>query len=512
MDMIKKFPLSYSLCTFLVLISASQLIKAQTKVDPFGMGPHTTLDVVLAAAKAPSSLAVGPTEASWESIRSTYQIPAWFMDAKFGIFIHWGLFSIPAHHNEWYEKHMYMGAEDTRWHVEHYGALNTFGYKDFIPLFKADHFNANNWAALFKASGARYVMLPGEHHDGFSLWNSTVNPWNSTRLGPKRDLIGELAIAMQKEDLHYGIANHSIEHYTFTSAPKDGTPTDLNDPKYKSFYWTEHNPENLKLFFEQWVLKNEELIDLYHPDMLWFDNGINARVYDPIKLKVAAYYYNRSRSWNKSVSIVTKSNAYLSGSIVDHERLMRAPQTLQKTPWQVHDTLGSTWGYTEGMHIASAAGIIRTLVEVISKNGCYMLNVSPKGDGSIPEDQQKVLHQIGSWLAVNAEAVYGSRTWKISGEGRLIIPRGQTPTGKDIRFTQKDGYVYAFSLAWPGTSALISSLAQSPTSGTIMKVELLGSPAKIPFLHDTTGLHLTLPEQKPDESVFVFKISGLNLN
>ncbi len=475
----------------------------------FGMGPPTTPAIVDAAAAAETPVAPGPFQPTWESLKANYHMPEWLIDAKFGIFIHWGLYSIPAHHNEWYEKHMY--GEDKAWHVEHYGPLDEFGYKDFIPLFTVPKFNADDWAHLFKQAGARIVLPTAEHHDWFSLWNSAANPWNAVRMGPKRDLIGELAVAVRKQGMKFGVTNHSIEHYTFINPPPEGTKTDLNDPAYADFYWVEHNDARLQKFFELWVIKNEELIDQYHPDMLWFDNGINPRAYDPIKLKVAAYYYNRARQWGKEVSIATKDSAYLAGSITDHERMMRAPTALQETPWQVHDTVGSTWGYTEGMRIGKPGGFIHTLIDVVSMNGCFLLNISPMGDGSIPDDQRQVLFAMGKWLRANGEAIYDTRAWAHSGEGRLQIPRGQEATGQDIRFTTKGDILYAIALGWPGEQAVITSLASGKVAGTVEKVELLGSPGSLAFRQDAEGLKVQLPTEKPNDYAYAFKITGLKL-
>jgi alpha-L-fucosidase len=198
--------------------------------------------------------------------------------------------------------------------------VDTFGYKDFIPMFTVPKFDPDEWAELFEKSGVKYVIPTAEHHDWFSLWDSDVTRWCAGKMGPKRDLIGELGKAIRARGMKFGVSNHSIEHYTFIQ-PLAGVKTDLGDPAYVDFYWvTNHNDANLQKFLELWLAKNVELIDKYQPDMLWFDNGINHRMYDPLKLKVAAYYYNRARQWGKEVSISTKDRAYLAGSILDFER------------------------------------------------------------------------------------------------------------------------------------------------------------------------------------------------
>jgi alpha-L-fucosidase len=504
----------FSLVALLFCRAAAQTPSSSTilhATGDSGMSPPVSADIVAAAAAGAPVSAPGPVTPTWDSVRSHYRLPEWEENAKFGIFIHWGLFSIPAHHNEWYEKHMYAGGPDTQWHLQHFGALDQFGYKNFIPLFTAPGFDPQAWAALFKAAGARYVMLPAEHHDGFSLWDSALNPWNAARVGPKRDLVGELVSAMRQQGLRYGLDNHSMEHFTFIDRRPTSLPHDLDDPQYADFYWTDHSGQALQRFLTLWVKKNYELIDRYQPDLLWFDNGINPRVLDPLKLEVAAYYYNRALGWGKSVSIVSKFDAYLAGSIRDHERMGRAPKTLESTPWEVHDTIGGTWGYIEGMKIASPGSILRTLIEAVCRNGSYALNISPKGDGSIPEDQQRVLRAIGQWLRVNGEAIYGSRAWTKFGEGRLEIPRGQKPAGTDLRFTTQGDTLYVFALAWPGSDLVVTSLASHQVPGEVTEVRLLGNPEPLKYTQSENGLKIVLPVVKPDGDNFVFKVSGLKL-
>ena len=235
---------------------------------------------------------------TWESIRANYSVPQWFIDAKFGITMHWGLFSVAAYHNEWYEKYMYTTFAD--WHAQNFGPQDKFGYKDFIPLFTAKDFNADDMAELVRESGAKYFMPTVEHHDGFSLWNSATNPFNAANMGPHRDLVGEMAVATRKAGLRFGICSHNMEHYTFVN-PTPGLKTDVDDPKYANLYWHDHSDARLQEFLEYWVKKNIELIDQYQPDVMWFDNGVNWRALDPLKMKVAAYYYNRALQWHKQV-------------------------------------------------------------------------------------------------------------------------------------------------------------------------------------------------------------------
>jgi alpha-L-fucosidase len=476
--------------------------QAQARKDEgFGMGPPATPEIVAAAAAAKTPVAQGPFEPTWDSIREHYKVPRWFMDGKFGLFLHWGVYAVPAYHNEWYEKHMYNAYVD--WHAGHFGPQEKFGYKDFIPLFTCEEFDPDAWATLFRKSGARYVVPSAEHHDWFSLWDSDVSRWNAADMGPRRDLIGELGAAVRKQGLKFGVSNHSIEHYTFNQ-PRGGLKSDLDDPAAADFYWTGHNDEDLRKFLEVWVAKNLELIDKYQVDMLWFDNGVNHRVYDPLKLKVAAYYYNRAAGWGKEVSISTKDSAYLAGSILDFEKVQRGPKGILPGAWQVDDPIGSTWGYTEGMGVTTPSTVIGKLVDLVSKNGNLLLNLSPKADGTIPEPQQQTLLGVGEWLDVNGEAIYGTHNWVRFGEG----------SGRaGYRFTVKGDTLYAIALAWPGERAIITSLASGKApEGKIERVGLLGHPGELEFTQDAEGLKVKMPAQQPCKYAFALKIDGLKMN
>ena len=468
-------------------------------------GPRTTPEIVAQAAAAGVKIPAGPFAPTWDSLKTNYSVPGWFRDAKFGIFMHWGLYAVPAHASEWYEKHMYGNPPVTQWHTEKFGPPDKFGYKDFIPMFACEKFDPDAWAALFKKAGAKIIIPTAEHHDGFALWDSTVNKYNAKQMGPHRDLIGDLGKAVRKKGLKFGVSNHGIEHFTFIQPTKD-LATDLYDPAWAGFYSVaDRSDDACEKFLESWVAQNIELIDKYQPDILWFDNGVNGRVFDPIKLKVAAYYYNRAAKWGKEVSLSTKGYgaangpAYLAGSIMDFERRSRAPKELTDFVWQVDEPVLYRFGYTEGSPIASAVGCVRLLVDSTSKNGALLLNISPKADGTIPDDQQKLLLQIGAWLDVNGEAIYGTRPWKKSDEG-------------NFRFTTKKDMLYAISLSWPGEAAVITSLATTNAGvGKIKSVTLLGHKGKLVFSQDEAGLKVKLPAEKPCDFAYALRITGLKL-
>lgn len=474
----------------------------------FGMGPPVTAAQVERAVAATAEIPAGPFAPTWDSVREQYRVPDWYRDGKFGIFIHWGLYSVPAHHNEWYQKYMYGNGGIRDWHVKNYGPLDQAGYIKFADQF-ATKFDPAAWAELFAAAGATYVVPTAEHHDWFSLWDSAVTPWNSAKLGPKRDLIGELAAAVRTRGLKFGVSNHSIEHYTFINQrPPEGMKSDLDDPALDDFYWVNHSDEKLGRFLRLWLDKNFELIDRYQPDMLWFDNGINHRLYDPMKLKVAAYYYNRAATWGKQVTLSTKDKAYLAGSILDFERQGRAPKQLTDFVWQPDDPIGPTFGYTtiergkadrtKDMTVTPAGVLIDRLVMNVSRNGNYLLNISPRGDGTIPENQQAVLRAIGAWLKVNGEAIYRTRPWTQSEEGK-------------VHFTRNRDTLYAVALDWPGAELRLTSLGTA--AGKVASVELLtaAGPQALAFTQDATALAVSLPGAPVGEHAFAFRIEGVAL-
>jgi alpha-L-fucosidase len=478
----------------------------------------------------PKPMVAGPYQPTWESLRDHWRVPAWFNEAKFGIFIHWGLYSIPAHGNEWYERHMYTS--DVKWHTEHYGPPDKFGYKDFIPLFTAKQYEPAEWASLFAQAGAKYVVPVAEHHDGFAMWDSDLTPWCAGKMGPKRDLTGELAKAVNARNLIFGVSSHRIEHDSF-AYPAKGVPNDEFDPRYAGFYGPpipgEFNNSNGSPAFQgDWLARVQELVDKYEPQLVYFDNGINARAYDPIKLQAAAYYYNQAAKWGKPCTLATKDVAYLFGSVQDFEKQSRAPKWIYGAAgWQVDDSLGSTWGYTDGMTIRSAESVVRELMELSSLGGNLLLNISPMGDGSIPEVQQKALLAVGEWLKVNGEGIYGSRPWVRMGEGpsvptaapgdwkggstavegpRIGRENRPVPGEADFRFTVNKGSLYAFGYRRPAAVARLRSLAAGKAK--VERVGLLGLPEPLKFVQTVEALEVTVPAGDGSRMPYGLKIDG----
>lgn len=464
----------------------------------------------------------GPYQANWQSVAEHYQTPQWFKDAKFGIFIHWGVYSVPATGSEWYPKHMYNGLSAA--HREKWGDQKTFGYKDFIPLFKAEKFDPQQWAELFQAAGARYVIPTAEHHDGFAMYYSKLTRWNAKEMGPHRDIIGELAEAVRGKGMKFGVSNHRIENWDFMyplNMPLDDT--DLMNPDYADLYGPPQKPilqsgmgpkalaapatggateavineaaeegrhPQSNAFLNEWEMRVHEIIDRYQPDLLYFDNGINYRSLDPWKLRIARYYYNSAWQWHKEVSIQSKSQAYLAGSIQDFERMSRAPQQTLDRYWQVDDPIGNKFGYIEGLKLQSADGIIRSLVNTISRNGNLCLNISPKADGTIPDDQQQILRTVGTWLKTYGEGVYGTRAYKTSAE-------------RNVRFTCRgDSIVYVFVIGWNGKPFALQTLNDQ----SIDRVTSLADGQTVTFRHTDEGLLINATQTNVNTPVTGFKV------
>ena len=487
--------------------NATTSVTAQTNAVQNIRRASRSAAVAVAVTNLPA-IPPGPVQPTWESIRANYKDPEWFRDGKFGIMMHWGIYSVPAHGSEWYVRYMYGGNKGMmQWHTEHFGSPTNFGYKDFFPMFTAAKWDPDAWAKLFKDAGAKYVIASGEHHDGFSNWKSDINKFNSVNYGPHRDLVGDLNAAVKKVGLKTGVANHSNAHFDFIPVLSG---SDQFDPEWAAFYSAaDRSDAAYAKFLETWTTKNMELIDKYQPDMLWFDMNGGDRSWDPLKVRLAAYYYNRAAAWGKAVAISSKGQSFLAGMLMDYERQGRAPKKLTDYTWQPDDPIADKFGYVEvpdangnmvGLPLKSPGGIIGNLVTDVSRNGNYLLNISPKADGTIPEAQQKVLLAIGKWLGVNGDAIYGTRPWKISEEGR-------------VRFTTKGQALYAISLAWPTNDELvIAALGEGKgLEGKIEKVELLGHNGALEFSSDANELKVKLPAGKPCDYAWSLKISGLKI-
>jgi len=465
----------------------------------------------------------GPFKDSWESL-SNYKIPEWYRNAKFGIFIHWGVYSVPAFSNEWYPRNMYQeGSKEFEHHVKTYGPQIKFGYKDFIPMFKAEKFDPDKWGELFLKSGAKYVVPVAEHHDGFQMYNSDLSQWNAYKMGPKRDILLGLSSQSEKQGLIFGVSSHRAEHWWFFDGGMK-FDSDVKDPKYKDFYGPAHQAP-LKFddfeeyegpdqeFLEDWLIRTCELVDKYHPQIVYFDWWINHKVFKPYLKKFATYYYNQAFKWNKEVVINYKINAFpKNAAVFDVERGQL--EGIRDLFWQTDTSISKkSWGYIEDDDYKSADEIIRALVDIVSKNGSLLLNIGPRLDGIIPEEEQNVLIKIGEWLNINGEAIYGTRPWKIFGEGPSKIKEGSFTdneivfTPQDIRFTMKDENLYVIVMKQLHNNIIkVNSLAKGNVK--VNSVTLLRDNRTTKWTQDKQGLTVQIDNQQiSSEYPIVLKLS-----
>jgi alpha-L-fucosidase len=474
----------------------------------------------------------GPFRPDWNSL-SQYKVPDWYRDAKFGIFIHWGVYSVPAFGSEWYPRQMYLqGSVENQHHVSTYGPLTKFGYKDFIPMFKAQKYDPQAWAHLFKESGARYVIPVFEHHDGFQMYDSNLSDWTAVKMGPHRDLVGDLEKAVRAQGLYFGASSHRIEHDWFMDGGRT-LPSDVNDPQYASLYGPaqiqlqdnkEGSGSNLaedwtyvsSAYANDWLARDAEIVQKYHPDIIFFDWWIGQPYVRPYLAKFAAYYYNES-SKRGPVGIITYKwvDMQKDSGVLDIER-GQLDQKLDRV-WQTDTSVSNkSWGYIEHDTFKTPEFIVHQLVDIVSKNGNLLMNIGPRSDGTIPDEVQHVLLEVGSWLKVNGDAIYGTRPWATYGEGPTKVAAGsfqdtktQQYTAEDFRFTTKGNNLYAIELAWPsGNEAVIHSVAGDALKGKqIQAVALLGSSAPLTYKLQADGLHIQLPSKPAQGYAYAFRIA-----
>ncbi len=450
---------------------------------------------------------------TWESLIQHPEAD-WFKDAKFGIYFHWGVYSVPAHGNEWYPRNMYR--ENNKifgWHKENWGDQKEIGYKDFIPMFKAEKFDADEWVDLFVKSGAKFVGPVAEHHDGFAMWDSELTDWDAADMGPKRDIVGELEEAVRKRDLKFMMSFHHAWNWRYYEFAFD---YDAGDPRYAGLYGTPHHksqPES-KEFLEDWLGKLHEVIDKYEPDYMWFDFGWGAKTFEPYKQAYLAYYYNKAAEWGKDVVVSYKNDHLpLGAGVLDLER--GRLDHLRKDIWITDTSIDKkSWCYVEDPDLKSVNTMVDNIVDRVSKNGNTLMNIAPRADGTIPDEQKERLLGIGKWLKVNGEAIYGTRYWKEYGEGptefkggSFIDRKGTSYTAEDIRFTTKGNCLYAIALDWPGESMLIKSLSDIDDD-KVVSVTLLGYKGELAWEKTDEGMKVHFPTEKPCEHAYSVRIES----
>jgi alpha-L-fucosidase len=490
------------------------------------------LGIMASAPAIVRAAGVGPFLPSWESL-GEYSCPDWFRDAKFGIFMHWGIPSVTdenrpfgtGHYaNGMYYQHGRMPdgkplashlLEIYDFHVKRYGHPSKFGYKDFIPLWKAERWNPDELVGLYKRCGARYIVPVAVHHDNFDIFESS-HQWNVARMGPRRDILGGWRRAAQKHEVRFGCSSHVDRALNFLAGshgsdyegPLKGVPYDGANPKFADLYLAGMTPERWQ---QVWYQRTQELIDKYQPDLLYFDGGLPN---GDLGLKIAARHYNASvqRCGGRCDAVLNiKRGPNHKSYVWDIER--GQSDRVQPYPWQTETTLISGWFYHKADLEMTADVAIGNLLDIVSKNGNLLLNVGLRPDGTLPENQLSVLEAMGAWLRVYGEAIYGTRPWKTFGEGPTYIKPGsfqeqRTPfTAEDVRFTTKAGKLYAGFLAVPKSKVTIHSLSV-PNAGRIARVSALGTGAPLQWKQTDQGLEIQPQERWPSPFAPVLRIDS----
>jgi alpha-L-fucosidase len=518
---------------------------------------------------SPLAPAADKFQPTWDSL-AQYQTPEWFRDAKFGLWAHWGPQCQPER-GDWYARGMYEeGSDQYKFHCEKYGHPSKFGFKDVINEWKAEQWNPDELLALYKKAGAKYFVCLANHHDNFDLYNSTHQPWNSTRLGPKKDLVGGWAKAAKKQGLRFGVSVHAAHTWSWLevaqradkNGPLAGVPYDgkVTTADGQGKWWQGYDPQALyaqdhplsensqdngmihrqwnwgngvtppsKAYCEKFYNRTIELLDKYQPDLVYFDD--TALPLWPVSdagLRIAAHMYNTSAQRHGG-----RNEAVINGKILTPEQrkcmvwdIERGQSNeIEPLPWQTDTCLGQ-WHYDRRIYdhhgYKSAQTVIHTLIDVVSKNGNLLVSVPVRGNGTIDDQERAVVEGIAAWMQVNGESIYGTRPWKIFGEGPAQQAaaalsaqgfnegKGKPFGAEDIRYVTKGNVLFATALGWPsGGRLLLKSLAAGGPHypGKVKQVELLGAPGKLKFEHTTDGLAVVLPAQKPNAIAYALKIT-----
>lgn len=477
-----------------------------------------------------------PTDVSLKQ----YQYPEWFRDAKLGFWAHWGPQSVPRH-GDWYARRLYIGAgyvdprkgsiakkndDDYDDHLSRYGHPSKFGYKDIIPLWKAQNWDPEALMALYKKAGAKYFVSMGTHHDNFFLWNSKLHRWNAVQMGPHKDIVGIWQKAAKANGLYFGVSEHLGASYTWyqpahgadLEGPKKGVPYDGSDPKYQDLYhkkaapddvgWLTKDPENQK----EWNGMIRELIDMYHPDLLYSDSGLP---FGDVGRNMIAHFYNSNEAFNngKMTAVYNCKEASDGRFVQDLERGVKGD--ISPYPWQTDTSIGD-WFYRTGQKYKSASEVTSMLCDIVSKNGNLLINIVQTPEGDLEPDVLAIVDGIGKWTAVNGEGIYGSRPWKISGENPPVPTPSSTPdkkrgemfnegkqkmTAKNIRFTTtKDGKtLYAFCLGEPESDIVVKCLgsASGKLDKPIASISLMGFTQDPVWKQTPEALVITKPTSFP---------------
>ncbi|MFN3668218.1 MAG: alpha-L-fucosidase [Brevundimonas sp.] len=530
------------------------------------IGAGAALPALSACASVPARSA-GPFTPDWDSLVAGYRTPDWFRDAKFGIWSHWGPQCVPEF-GDWYGRQMYIqGNPFYEHHVATYGHPSRFGFMELMNRWKGEHWDPEGLLDLYQAAGARYIVSMANHHDNLDLFDSAHHPWNVMRVGPGRDIVGIWEKAVRARGLRFGVSNHGAhawhwwqtaygydaegpmkgvrydaarltradgagtwwegldpqELYTGpTFAPPDGIESIAEMNAWhdaRDGQWIEEPPTNNPAFVRSWVLRQRDLITKYRPDMVYFDNyGLPLGQYG---LDATAEYYNASLGWRGELPVVN-------GKRLDERQRRGITETVERgfsdslraEPWQTDTCIGD-WHYNRARYTSHyyvpAHSVIQRLVDVVSKNGNLLLNIPQRGDGSIDSDERAILTDIAGWVAVNGEAIFGTRPWRIYGEGPTEVQGGMHGegaarpwTGQDIRFTTRDDVLYAFALDWPEDGRMVIRALGARAEGRIDRVDLVGG-GGLTFRRTDDALVIDLPAGRPVTVAPAVRLSGAGL-
>jgi len=479
----------------------------------------------LAAEGPPLDIASGPFKPDMDSLKQ-YKCPDWLRDAKFGIWAHWGPQAVPMD-GDWYARGIYeQGSGHYNYHVAHYGHPSKFGYKDVIPLWKAEKWDPDRLMQLYRKAGAKYFVSMGSHHDNFFLWNSKLHRWNAANMGPKRDVVGDWQKAAQKCGLRFGVSEHLGASFTWfqgshgadKTGPLAGVPYDGANPKWQDLYhfpaqsddrgWYSNNLQ----WQRQWYAEIKELVDNYHPDLLYSDGGVAFG--NQVGLSMIAHLYNQdaARHGGQCEAVYNCKQKSDGRWIEDLERGIMPK--IDPHPWQTDTSIGD-WFYNRNWKFRPVSWVIHMLVDNVSKNGNLLLNVVQRPDGSLDPEVEQMLEQLAAWNAIHGEAIFGTRPWVVYGESAVKVKGGgfnedYKYNAHEIRFTTKGPTLYAIALGWPVDNRLvIKSLAES--AGSIRDVSLLGYDGKLDWQQTRDGLVVALPKVKVSEYTCALKIGGAGL-
>ena len=474
-------------------------------------------------------VAPGPFQPTMESL-TNYSCPEWFRDAKFGIWAHWGPQAVPMD-GDWYARGMYEpGNKHYSYHTNHYGHPSEFGYKDIIPLWKAEKWDPDRLMQLYKKAGAKYFVSMGSHHDNFFLWNSKLHRWNSVNMGPKRDVVGDWQKAAKKYGLRFGVSEHLGASFTWfqsshradKTGPKAGIPYDGANSNYWDLYhfpaepgdtgWYSKDPR----WHQQWYKSIRELVDNYKPDLLYTDGGVPFA--NEVGRSMIAHFYNQdaARHRGKTEAVYNCKQKSDGRWIEDLERGIMP--RIDPYPWQTDTSIGD-WYYNRDWKFRPVSWVIHMLVDNVSKNGNLLLNVVQRPDGSLDPEVETMLGQLADWNEIHSQAIFGTRPWLVYGESSVKVSGGAFKedfkyNAKEIRFTTKGSTLYAFALGWPEDRQItIRSLAKPPGQkvNNISSVSLLGYRGKVQWKQTADALVVTLPEKKVSEFTAALKINGSKL-